>query len=238
MNRFNPLIPELAVADLTRSRHFYVEVLGFEVAYERPADQFVFLTYQGSQLMIQQDAGVWQTAPMTHPRGRGINLEIGTAEPARLLASLVTHNIPLFRPIMENWYRTDTTLTGNREFLVQDPDGYLLRFAEDMGHRPLALIYHVTTESDWQAQPDALTYAPASLTTEGFIHCSTAEQVSGVLERYYQNVPNLLLLHIDPALLTAKLRYDPATNGELFPHVYGPIDRGAVVTVSGLPPTP
>jgi uncharacterized protein (DUF952 family) len=91
------------------------------------------------------------------------------------------------------------------------------------------MIYHVTTGADWHAEPDTPTYTTASLTTEGFIHCSTAEQVAGVLDRYYQHVPNRLLLHIDPARLSAPLRYEPATNGELFPHIYGPIDRAAVV---------
>jgi uncharacterized protein (DUF952 family) len=93
----------------------------------------------------------------------------------------------------------------------------------------LALIYHVTTEADWLRQADSPVYEADSLATEGFIHCSTADQVAGVLERYYQNVPNLRLLHIDPARLTVPLRYDLATNGEEFPHLYGPLNKNAVV---------
>ncbi|MCY7357459.1 MAG: DUF952 domain-containing protein [Rudanella sp.] len=93
------------------------------------------------------------------------------------------------------------------------------------------MIYHVTTLADWQRQATAATYEAASLLTEGFIHMSEANQVAGVLERYYQNVPDLLLLHIEPNQLAAELKYESATNNELFPHLYGPIDKGAIVEV-------
>ncbi len=94
------------------------------------------------------------------------------------------------------------------------------------------MIYHITTEADWLAEANKTTYESASLAIEGFIHCSTTEQVAGVLERYYANIPDLRLLHIDPTLLTTEVRYEPATNNELFPHIYGPIDRKAVVEVA------
>ncbi len=93
------------------------------------------------------------------------------------------------------------------------------------------MIYHITTTADWTAQRDSLTYEAASLATEGFIHLSAKEQVAGVLERYYQNVPDLLLLHVDPNRLTAELRYEAATNNEQFPHLYGPLNRDAVVNI-------
>ncbi len=93
------------------------------------------------------------------------------------------------------------------------------------------MIYHIVTKADWTAQHDRPAYEAASLVTEGFIHLSTRDQVAGVLERYYQNVPDLLLLHVDPARLTAELRYEAATNNDLFPHAYGPINRDAVVTI-------
>lgn len=93
------------------------------------------------------------------------------------------------------------------------------------------MIYHITTTTDWAAQQERSTYEAASLAIEGFIHLSTEEQVAGVLERYYQNVPDLLLLHIDPARLTAELRYEAATHNELFPHLYGPINRDAVINI-------
>ena len=93
------------------------------------------------------------------------------------------------------------------------------------------MIYHATTRADWQQQADAATYEAANLHTEGFIHLSETHQVAGVLHRYYQNTPDLLLLHVDPDKLAAELTYEPATNNELFPHLYGPIDRAAIMEV-------
>ena len=91
------------------------------------------------------------------------------------------------------------------------------------------MIYHIVTRADWDRQADQADYEAASLQTEGFIHLSTKEQLSGVLERYYQNVPDLLLLHIDPDKLTHSLRYEAATNNEHFPHLYGSLNKDAVV---------
>lgn len=96
------------------------------------------------------------------------------------------------------------------------------------------MIYHITTNSYWVTQRESSVYEAESLATEGFIHLSTKEQVAGVLERYYQNIPDLLLLHVDPAKLTAELRYEAATNNELFPHLYGPINRDAVISIEQL----
>lgn len=93
------------------------------------------------------------------------------------------------------------------------------------------MIYHITTLADWQRQATESTYEADSLLPEGFIHMSEKQQVAGVLERYYQGVPNLLLLHIDPARLTAELKYEASTDHELFPHLYGPLNKDAVVEV-------
>ncbi len=78
-------------------------------------------------------------------------------------------------------------------------------------------------------------YEAPSLFTEGFIHNSTREQVSGVLGRYYNNETDLVLLHIDETLLTAELKYElaPSVN-EIFPHIFGPINLEAVVTVEDI----
>ncbi len=93
------------------------------------------------------------------------------------------------------------------------------------------LIYHVVEASEWARQENQPVYRAASLETEGFIHLSTKEQVTGVLDRYYRDVPNLLMLHIDADKLVHELRYEQATNNEFFPHVYGPINKDAVVAI-------
>ena len=74
-------------------------------------------------------------------------------------------------------------------------------------------------------------YKADSLEREGFTHLSEQHQVAGVLSRYYQHVPDLLLLHVDPAKLMHELRYEEAANGERFPHVYGPINKDAVIEI-------
>jgi chorismate synthase len=93
-------------------------------------------------------------------------------------------------------------------------------------------IYHVTTLQEWQNAKQQGSYAAPSLATEGFIHCSTKNQVQGVLERYYANVENLVLLHINPQQLTAELKYELAPSvQENFPHVFGAININAVQKV-------
>jgi uncharacterized protein (DUF952 family) len=97
------------------------------------------------------------------------------------------------------------------------------------------MIYHVVSEGAWKTALEEGFYAADSLATEGFIHASTASQVKGVLERYYQNQTNLLLLHIDEKKLTAELRYEMAPSvNESFPHIYGKLNMDAVVKTEPL----
>ena len=97
-------------------------------------------------------------------------------------------------------------------------------------------IYHLVPADTWVRFDREQSYEADSLRSEGFIHLAERRQVAGVLDRYYRNVPDLVLLHIDPAKLTHELRYEAATNGERFPHVYGPINKDAVVDVEKLSP--
>lgn len=92
------------------------------------------------------------------------------------------------------------------------------------------LIYHIVLPEVWAAFEGDL-YEAASLATEGFIHCSFAEQLDGVLQRYYSGVESVILLEIDSDKLTSKLVNEPSTGGEVYPHIYGPIDRNSIVGV-------
>jgi catechol 2,3-dioxygenase-like lactoylglutathione lyase family enzyme len=134
---FNPLIPELSVSHFEKSLSFYTEVLKFRVEFQRPEHQFAFLSCQGCQFMITQENTGWKTAKLEYPYGRGINLAMLVDTLDVLLLSLQEHHYPLFAAPAEHWYRQGQLLLGRREFLVMDPDGYLLRFAQSLGERPL-----------------------------------------------------------------------------------------------------
>jgi len=134
------LVPELAVSDWRRSLAFYRDVLGFEQRYQRAEEGFAYLALGEAELMIDQ-IGLGRTfddgyAPKTYPFGRGLNLQIRVPSLAPLLAALARAGIPLFLGPEDRWYRHDALETGNRQVVVADPDGYLLRFFEDLGERP------------------------------------------------------------------------------------------------------
>jgi catechol 2,3-dioxygenase-like lactoylglutathione lyase family enzyme len=127
------LVPELQVSDFAASLDFYTRIIGFAVLYDRPAEKFAYLDLDGAALMIEQETDFWLTAPRERPYGRGINLQIEVAELEGIVARLGAAGVPLFRPVEEAWYRAGDLFSGNRQFLVQDPDGYLLRFFQDLG---------------------------------------------------------------------------------------------------------
>ncbi|WP_315716508.1 MULTISPECIES: VOC family protein [unclassified Bradyrhizobium] len=127
---FASLVPELDVSDLDASKSFWCDLLGFRIAYQRPEDRFTYIELQGAQVMLMQHNGNWETAPLERPFGRGINFQIDDIRP--LLAALEQGNWPLFEECREAWYRMGERAHGQRQFLVQDPDGYLLRFAQEL----------------------------------------------------------------------------------------------------------
>lgn len=98
-------------------------------------------------------------------------------------------------------------------------------------------IYHITTHQRWRDAEHSNQYEPESFQSEGFIHCSNADQVVRVANFLFRNTPGLVLLHIKTALLHSHLVYENLEGGkELFPHVYGPINVDAIVYVSPFEP--
>lgn len=137
----NALVPEFAVSDWHRSKFFYCGILGFDCLYERPEEGFCYLRMGQAELMIDQigqgrsfDDG---HLPDSRPFGKGVNIQIRIPAVEPLVAALALNAYPLFLPVEEKWYRIRTEETGNRQFVVADPDGYLLRFFQDLGLRPL-----------------------------------------------------------------------------------------------------
>jgi catechol 2,3-dioxygenase-like lactoylglutathione lyase family enzyme len=138
----NKLVPELIVADINKSLDFWTSLIGFRVAYERPEVGFAYLDLDGAQIMLEQYDPLelqWVTGALEAPLGRGINLQIAVDLVEPILHRLAAVQWPLFRRCEDVWYRADAVEVGQREFLVQDPDGYLVRLAESLGERPYTL---------------------------------------------------------------------------------------------------
>ena len=96
----------------------------------------------------------------------------------------------------------------------------------------MPIIYHVTTDADWQAAQQKGYYEHPSLKDEGFIHCSHEHQLAGVLERYFAGKTGLVKLVIDTDKLSSKFVFDWSPSlADTFPHVYGSINSDAVVDV-------
>ena len=132
------LIPEIDVSDLDRSLAFYVGVVGFRVVYDRPEERFAFLDLDGARLTLEEAAGPgrrFHTAPLERPYGRGVNFQIEVANVDALVERVRKAGFDPIIPIEERWYRRDEIELGNRQFVVGDPDGYLLRFFSDLGQR-------------------------------------------------------------------------------------------------------
>jgi catechol 2,3-dioxygenase-like lactoylglutathione lyase family enzyme len=124
------LVPELSVSDIARSLTFYCDVLGFVVGYERPAEGFALVQLGDAALMLDQ-IGLgrdWVTAPLAPPFGRGLNIQIQVESLAPMLERLAASKVALFQPVETKSYQTGGQLVEQRQFCVQDPDGYLLRF--------------------------------------------------------------------------------------------------------------
>lgn len=128
--KFNSLIPELTVSDIERTKHFYVNILRFVVEYERAEDKFLFLSLEDNQLMFEQEHGGWSVGVLEYPYGRGINFEMTVSDPERLYRRILDCGIKPFRELTVNRYRSGDEDIVQKEFLIQDPDGYLLRFTD------------------------------------------------------------------------------------------------------------
>ncbi|MDE2030034.1 MAG: VOC family protein [Alphaproteobacteria bacterium] len=139
-----PLTPELGCTDIAKSLAFYTQVLGFKIQYQREEDGFAMLERQGSRIMLDEwrAASVTGTdrsyalAPLEYPLGRGMNLQIQTDDVDELYAAVQKSGATIYRPMEEKWYRANDIELGNKQFIVLDPDGYMLRFYQDLGDRP------------------------------------------------------------------------------------------------------
>lgn len=137
--KFNKIIPELTVTNLVKSIEFY-KLLGFKIEYERSEDKFAFISLGEIQFMLQEysDKGKWDIEPLKYPFGNGINFQLEVENATIIYNKLKENHYKIAFEMEENWYRQDNKLLGNKEFLVRDPDGYLLRISEDLGEKEIS----------------------------------------------------------------------------------------------------
>ncbi|MBS0351716.1 MAG: VOC family protein [Proteobacteria bacterium] len=144
-----PLTPELYCSSIKASLLFYTNILGFGIQYQRKEDRFAMLERQGSRIMLNEiprdstrvTDRTWILAPLEVPFGRGINLQIETSKVDELYDRVQKARANVFLPIEEKWYRASDVEIGNRQFIVLDPDGYMLRFFQDLGERATKFKY-------------------------------------------------------------------------------------------------
>jgi catechol 2,3-dioxygenase-like lactoylglutathione lyase family enzyme len=138
------IVPELYVTDLARSLRFYLDGLGFEIAYERPETRFVAINLAGSLVMLEEttvrspapdgefEAGEWRTADLEFPYGRGVSFQVNVADVVATHARIVDAGYTVKVGLHERAYRVGESAIRLRQFLVMDPDGYLIRPAQPL----------------------------------------------------------------------------------------------------------
>ncbi len=133
------MVVELHVNDLAGSLSFWREVLGFQMAFERAEERFAYLEHpEGHQIMLCQRHGRFETGPLDRPLGQGVMLQIYLEDIAPVLRVLTARNWPIYLGPREVWRRTGDRESGQREVFVQDPDGYLIMVAHNIGEKPLS----------------------------------------------------------------------------------------------------
>jgi uncharacterized protein (DUF952 family) len=94
------------------------------------------------------------------------------------------------------------------------------------------IIFHITTKTIWNQFSELDFYEAPSYKTEGFIHASTAKQLSTTASRYYSKEKSILILHIDTQKLLADLKYEFSNSiNEYFPHIYSPINKKSIIKI-------
>lgn len=130
------LVPELLVTSTAESLEFWCGLCGFVIDYQREAEGFAYLSRGGAHVMLEQ-RGVgrnWITGPLDRPFGRGINFQITVPDLEPILDRLSAAGYPLFMALEAKWYAVGGSAeVGVRQFLVADPDGYLVRFQMSLG---------------------------------------------------------------------------------------------------------
>lgn len=179
------------------------------------------------------DIGLWIGEPY-HGRGYGTQavrqiIDYGFRDLGlqKIEASVFTNNRASRRIFEKNGFSVEGTIRLAEFKLGRWLDEWLMGITREDYFTSDRWILHLCPRKDWQAAREQGDYLPDSLSREGFIHCSRPTQLLAVANRFYQDVPDLVVLWIDPAQVGAELRWDQVED-EVFPHLYGALNTGAV----------
>lgn len=128
------LVPELSVRDWIKSKRFYCEVLGFDLKYERPEEGFAYFSLDQAELMIDQigqGRDFHSAEDLQQPLGLGLNLQIEVSALDPILMRLEAAGLSPWLPVETKSYRVEDKLILQKQLIVADPDGYLLRFYQE-----------------------------------------------------------------------------------------------------------
>lgn len=127
----NALVPELYVSRLETSLRFYCDLLGFETVYARAAERFVYLRRDGAELMLEEiGEKSWITAELSQPFGRGMNLQVTVSDVESLHIDCSNSSAIIKVPLERREYSVGDRIIKQTQFVIQDPDGYLIRLAQ------------------------------------------------------------------------------------------------------------
>ena len=125
------------MSNFEKSLAFWSGPMGFTVCYTRVLQKFAYLERSdGAQMMFYERDGNWETGPFEAPLGRGAILQIDVSNVDIIYAAFMAAEIPRYVELRERWRNWGDRLGGQREFLVQDPDGYLVMVKQQIGERP------------------------------------------------------------------------------------------------------
>ena len=116
---FNAVIPEFIVSNIEQSRSFYCDLLGFTIEYGRPEENFLFLSLEECQLMIEEGSKE-ELAELTYPFGRGVNISFGIKDVPRLYQKVIESNYPIHRPLIKRKFRVGDQVNDQGQVVFKD----------------------------------------------------------------------------------------------------------------------
>jgi uncharacterized protein (DUF952 family) len=99
------------------------------------------------------------------------------------------------------------------------------------------ILLHITQRAAWEAAKTRGEYRADSLEADGFIHASLPDQAVGTANLIYRGIPDLVILAIDDERVRVEVKWEPAPDAQVYPHIYGPLNLDAVVAVKPFPPS-